>query len=73
MIIPLEYIKDFHEINEEMVQRAADEIGGENAFRTLLFKANIFRKANTTPMYLMNNEQTLMVVTCKETFGRKLH
>ncbi len=71
--IPIEVIRDFHEVPESMIIEAAAAHMGENNFKQLLVSANIFRKAKCEPIFLVNNDQTLMLCTCKETWGRRLH
>jgi hypothetical protein len=64
---------EFREIPEQVIRQAAEAIGGENNFRLMLVNGNIFRAANCEPVYLMNNEQTLMFCSSKETFGQRLN
>ena len=66
-------LKQFNEVPEQMIKDAANAIPGDNNFKQLLIYAEVFRMAECTPMFLTNNEQTLMYTTCRETFGRKLH
>ena len=64
---------NFHEIDEAMVINAAKVVGGINAFTELLVRAEVFRQANTEPIYLVNDEETLMFVSCRETYKKNLH
>jgi hypothetical protein len=72
-MIPLSVLKDFHEVDQQQVEILAAAMGEDNAFQQLLFTANIFRKANCTPIFLVNESQTAMLVTSKETYGKRLH
>ena len=71
--MPILQKADFHEIPEALIKNAADVIPGDNAFKQLLFTANKFRQANTVPVFLINNEQTFMLVSCRETWNKRLH
>ena len=66
-------LKGFHEVDEAMIIDAAKVVGGFNAFTELLGRAELFRRANTEPVYLVNDEETMMYVTCRETYGKNLH
>jgi len=75
MIIPYEMLRTLHEIPEELVENTSNMVGGSNnAFKQLLQKAAEFRKANTKPVFMVNEDNTVMVVTCEETMNeKKLH
>ena len=66
-------LKDFHEIDERLIIEAAELIGGENAFSQLLYRANVFRNANTHPIYLVNQDKSVCYVSCRETYNQRLH
>ena len=75
MIIPYEMLRTLHEIPEELVENTSNMVGGSNnAFKQLLQKSVEFRKANTKPVFMVNEDNTVMVVTCEETMNeKKLH
>jgi len=66
-------LSDFYEVPEVIIKQAAEHVGGNNNFRQLLVKADVFRAANVEPIFYMNADQTMMFVTSRETFQQKLH
>jgi hypothetical protein len=73
-MIPIEITKDFFEVPEEVIIKGAEMFGGDqNNFAQLLYNGTVYKKMGLEPMYMINNSQTMMVVTCKETWGQKLH
>ncbi len=74
MIVSYDVLKNLYEISEDRVRDTANMIGGVNALTELLDRADEFRAANCIPIFLMNDEQTMMIVTCEETrYDWKLH
>jgi len=72
-MIPLYLIPYLVEIKESKIKKAAEIMGGENTFQTLLFYGEIYRKAGLTPMYMTTENLDSFVVTCPDTFGKPLH
>jgi hypothetical protein len=66
-------LKNFHEVDEKLIIHAAEVVGGENAFSQLLYRAHVFRMANTTPIYLVSQDQSICFVSCRETYNQRLH
>lgn len=74
MIIPKEIMKELHIVPEKMIIDAAEYTGGENSFRKLLHRAQIFRDNGCNPIYLSDNSHLRFVVTSEETIAyNKLH
>lgn len=74
MMIPAEVTRDFVEVPEEVIKKGAEMFGGDqNNFAQLLYNGSVYRKAGLEPMYMINNNQTMMIVTCRETWAQKLH
>ena len=69
----MDILENFHEVDETMIINAAKVVGGVNAFTELLGRAELFRRANTQPIYLVNDTETMMFVTCRETYRKNLH
>jgi hypothetical protein len=69
----MDILENFHEVDEAMIINAAKVVGGINAFTELLGRAEVFRRANTQPIYLVNDTETMMFVTCRETYRKNLH
>ncbi len=66
-------LSDFHEVTEELIQSAAEFVGGYNVWAELLNRAEEFRRANTTPIIFVSADETTGYVTCEETHERRLH
>jgi|GEM_PF-3306237 len=72
-MIPKNLVRHLHEVDEKIIINAADLMGGENTFKTLLFHGEIYRKAGLEPMYMTTQDLANFVVTCRETLGTSLH
>lgn len=71
-MIPLEMCPHLVEVEETLIQKAA-ELPGKNNFKCLLADAAAFRRAGLEPIYLMTENQESFAVTCRETYGKALH
>ena len=64
-------------IPEKIIRESAEacnEVGEyDNNFSYLLIKADQFKNANMTPVFLLDPYQMDMLCVAKETFGKKLH
>ena len=78
MVLPPEIMKDFHRVPEEIIIDGAKWLTSQglkgNNLQKLLDRADVFRHAGMTPIYLANYEGTMYTVTSEETFEpKKLH
>jgi len=65
-IVPEKVIKESAEI-------ATDLGESDNSFSHLLLKAEEFKQANMTPMFLLDPYRMDVLCVARETFGKKLH
>jgi hypothetical protein len=72
-MIPTEISKELHEIPESVIRAASDYIGGTNNFTKLLDAAALFRHVGARPLFMANQDATMVCVTSQETFMKKLH
>lgn len=61
------------EIPIEYAVEAVEQYGQDSPFGQALMACSIWEKLGFTPMILTNKNQTLMKVTCRETYGKLLH
>jgi len=68
---------DYKIIPEKIIRESAEacnEFGEyDNNFSYLLLKADQFKNANMTPVFLLDPYHMDMLCVAKETFGKKLH
>jgi hypothetical protein len=60
-------------IPEDIVEKTAKSVGGENSFTRLLSAAKEYKEANLEPIYLLDPYTMDVIVVIKETFQKKLH
>jgi hypothetical protein len=73
-MIPVEIASHLQEVPEALIKQASESTGGENNFHKLLKAAEVFRFAQTTPIFLSNQDFSAFCVSSKETFNaKKLH
>lgn len=73
-MIPLEVMRSMVEVDEEMIKQAAEMLGGDNSFKSLLVMGTKFKHANLEPIYLTDMNQEMFTVTCSQTMdSSKLH
>ena len=65
-IVPEKVIK-------ESAEMATDLGESDNSFSHLLLKAEEFKQANMTPMFLLDPYRMDVLCVARETFGKKLH
>ena len=72
MQIPLNKLKDFHVVPEELIKQAVEEFDAPH-YKELLYFGNVFHNANMTPIFMTDENETRWFVTSEETFGKRLH
>ena len=54
------------EISEAMMRKAAELVGGNNGYKKLLLKADVFKEAGLDPVFLTDSNQQLFRVVVRE-------
>lgn len=72
-MIPLDVSRQLKEVDESLIKDAAEQLGGDNNFKKLLIYGNIYRKYDLEPIYLTTPDYQSYTVSCRETFGKRLH
>jgi len=76
-MIPFEIARELHEVPESIIREYArhfeEEGNTNNSFSKLLEYAQVFRHAETKPIFLANQDGTSFAVSSDKTFMKKLH
>lgn len=60
-------------VPENIIERSARAVGGDNNFTKLLNAAKEYREADLDPIFLLDPDTMDVIVIVKETFQKKLH
>jgi len=60
-------------VPEDIIEKSARSVGGDNNFTKLLSAAKAYREADLDPIYLLDPDTMEVIVIVRETFQKKLH
>ena len=58
-------------VNEDLIKKASILSGPDNSFITALDIAEEYRRAGLTPVFLLDEDNTMVIVTNEEKLGNK--
>lgn len=65
------YYENMEEVNEDLIRKAAVLSGPDSSFYTALEIAEEYRQAGLTPVFLLDEENLMVIVTNQEKIDNK--
>lgn len=65
------YYENMERVNEDLIRKAAVLSGPDNSFYTALDIADEYRRAGLTPVFLLDDENMIVIVTNQEKLDNK--
>lgn len=65
------YYENMERVNEDLIRKAAVLSGPDNSFNTALEIAEEYRRAGLTPVFLLDDENMIVIVTNQEKLDNK--
>jgi hypothetical protein len=60
-------------VDEDLIRKASILAGPDNSFLTALDLAEQYRSAGLTPIYFLDDENHMVIISYEEKFDRTLH
>lgn len=65
------YYENMERVNEDLIRKAAVLSGPDSSFYTALEIAEEYRRAGLTPVFLLDEDNTMVIVTNQEKLDNK--